>query len=685
MRYEKALAALPVAPCPAIEQKPKEQIDKYRSVEYIRYEAEVLTVKGEDILSVTTYDTEGKSQFRFFLLKDQYGLQVFEPQTYSYSKKWEPGKIYRSSIDTAYYGIYTGRWSSNVQRMYGTPDSSKAVYRFLGKSDDEPIKLFCSRVKRIRQERIDARDEKARAELREAFTGVDKEIPTEFKTFAEEVPLRDTRYFFFDYTGKKEQSGVCSHCGKRATIPGIKERKHGICPNCGTTFKYYSAKRLCRTHGIVERKRAAFLLPVNENRIAVRCCQVGIALRGGSTGVYEKEVWAHEDLRFFLNGEGKEIERYAAPEGTTKIYLDGLTKCGWTSGVNEHWIAPMNLEPLRKNMGIYTPLETLAAYGLQVPPNVLFTKAKEKPKIEYLIKMGLLGMASYEFFDVYHIGGGKQATLLLKEGKSAAQLLGVTPDTIPLLKDADPSGRAFLVIRSLLDRGLRLTSQDMKDISRLGIENQHSEKLFNMAKTCSIHKALKYIYQQGEIFRSGGSHVLQQWSDYIGIAKQLHINLGDHCAMLPKNLKAAHDEAVKLLDCKKNEKLNAKVKKTADQLQDLCWEYNGLTIRPAVSQGELFNEGQALSHCVGRMGYAEKMANGQTAIFFIRTAKAPNESYVTLELNLKTWEKIQCYGKHDTFPGSKVGNFVKKWITEVVKPTKEPPKTELATRVKLAV
>lgn len=39
----------------------------------------------------------------------------------------------------------------------------------------------------------------------------------------------------------------------------------------------------------------------------------------------------------------------------------------------------------------------------------------------------------------------------------------------------------------------------------------------------------------------------------------------------------------------------------------------------------------ALHHCVGT--YAKDHANGKTAIFFIRRAKAPRKSFYTLELN----------------------------------------------------
>ena len=46
----------------------------------------------------------------------------------------------------------------------------------------------------------------------------------------------------------------------------------------------------------------------------------------------------------------------------------------------------------------------------------------------------------------------------------------------------------------------------------------------------------------------------------------------------------------------------------------------------------------------------------------------PVGTYVTLELDLEKWQKIQCYGKHDSWPGKAVDAFVKRWIEEVVKP-----------------
>ena len=52
---------------------------------------------------------------------------------------------------------------------------------------------------------------------------------------------------------------------------------------------------------------------------------------------------------------------------------------------------------------------------------------------------------------------------------------------------------------------------------------------------------------------------------------------------------------------------------------------------PRGSLVPLVAEGDALHHCVGT--YAKDHANGKTAIFFIRRAKAPRKSFYTLELN----------------------------------------------------
>ena len=674
MRHEKELLTLPVSPCPDISQKPTEKIDQYKKREYFRFYAEIVPFEDGDVLTVTTYDTTGKAEYRFFQNDKHYGMQVFEKEAFVYGKDRIPGKFYECSVDSQYREIIPSWWRDSAEVMYSTESSCETVYRFLGKSekDGEPLVLLVKKQMDLRKAKIEARDSKKRDYLRAAFTGVDKEIPKEFEAWAEEMPLRLSRYFFYDYTGKKLQSGTCSHCLKRAELPNVRERETGICPNCGTEFTFYSAKRLSRSKGIAYRSLGAFLVPVNENRVALRYCNVGISLRGGILGKIEKRIWAYETKRIFFDGNGELCDMYCNPEGTTKVYVDNLVRC-ITDVFLDCYIAPMHMETVRKRMGIRAPLEILAEYGLQANPHRLFSNVKKNPAVEYLIKMGLYGLANNELVD-----DGKQPVLL--KGKKAYEILGVDPNIIPMLKEVDPTAKAFLTIRTLCNGGLKLTVRDMRDIDDLNINWRNCTQLSAMEASSSIHKALKYIRAQTRIYGKDGSHVCQEWGDYVAMAQKLGINLGDHCALFPKNLLSAHLEASKIQENRKNAKLNKKMAATAEKLMDLCWEFNGLIIRPAVDQAELFEEGKLLSHCVGRMGYAEKQADGRTAIFFIRKAKMPETSYVTLELDLKKWESVQCYGSHDSYPGKQVNAFVKRWINEIVKPSR----TDSTARVRIA-
>ena len=162
------------------------------------------------------------------------------------------------------------------------------------------------------------------------------------------------------------------------------------------------------------------------------------------------------------------------------------------------------------------------------------------------------------------------------------------------------------------------------------------------------------------------ARTLGLWTDYFDMANKLHIDLSDGMRLLPKDLKTAHDEAVKAVKVIENAETDKAIAVTAKRLEKWSWSRNGLLIRPARSYGELMTEGAALCHCVGRAGYAEKMARGETAIFFIRKEDEPETPLATLEIGLKSRKTIQCYGKNDRFPGEDVKRFYLQWEKQVV-------------------
>lgn len=73
---------------------------------------------------------------------------------------------------------------------------------------------------------------------------------------------------------------------------------------------------------------------------------------------------------------------------------------------------------------------------------------------------------------------------------------------------------------------------------------------------------------------------------------------------------------------------------------------------------EFVNEGDSLHHCVGRMGYADRMSHGDTLILFVRKVEDKTTPYVTMEYNPKNNKIVQVYGDHDTKPQQNVLDFL---------------------------
>ena len=137
------------------------------------------------------------------------------------------------------------------------------------------------------------------------------------------------------------------------------------------------------------------------------------------------------------------------------------------------------------------------------------------------------------------------------------------------------------------------------------------------------------------LFRSS---VACEHRDYMQECTQLGLDLDDREILFPKDLRAAHERTMAQISFEKNKADQERFQKAVDRLEKYAWRKGGLLIRPARTQEELAEEGKALHHCV--CGYIQRMAEGETAIFFIRKADAPDTPYFTLELQKK--RVIQC-------------------------------------------
>lgn len=173
--------------------------------------------------------------------------------------------------------------------------------------------------------------------------------------------------------------------------------------------------------------------------------------------------------------------------------------------------------------------------------------------------------------------------------------------------------------------------------------------------------------------RSFSDHTEELFRDYLLDCVTLGLDLHDREVLLPKDLDAAHRRTIAQVKHKANEPKRAEFHKRAGKLEKWRYEAGGLLIRPAADADELIAEGASLHHCVG--GYADRMADGETAIFFVRRLDAPDEPYYTLEL--RNQSVIQCRTLHNASyeMDQAVHDFVTAWLRDVVNGKRDKQKT----------
>ena len=159
-----------------------------------------------------------------------------------------------------------------------------------------------------------------------------------------------------------------------------------------------------------------------------------------------------------------------------------------------------------------------------------------------------------------------------------------------------------------------------------------------------------------------------RYNDYIDAAIALGYDLKDTKTVYPHDFDRMHElrtaeHAAKkaLLDEKKKQELFDRVRRAGERAKSRAFKKGAYIIVPAMSVQDLIDEGKALEHCVGRMGYDKRIADGISLIMFVRRRSEPDVPFVTVEYKLKEKRVTQVYGKHDSRPADDVKAFVDEW------------------------
>lgn len=551
-----------------------------------------------------------------------------------------------------------------------SPREEEALRRFLKaeKTGNHQLDNLCTWVEQTRQE-MKKRSMGERGELMdEDYRLCPEALPEGMIDYIRREVLPKDRVIIYK---RGNVNGICTVCGTQVRAMGRRftQSTRVNCPNCGTGVS------------CVLENGSAFASNYIENIVAVQKGTDGETVffrqwllhRDNSARWEHIEDFLQETVRYAIRGnkaakwqkQGKEsyymrTERYELDEWTrwqdNRIY-DG-----------SYFFYPTGIEEALSGTAMqYADLEGyLEERGHNKNPIYFLEYHARYPVIEFLWKAGYRNIVHNRIFGMDR----ENRNAILWERKKLKECFKFPLRILKLMPPEewklDDVQRANYLWKNY---GERITDAEMRMAlqSRTDVQN-----LTGAMPYARIGKILKYIQKQTEKRKEEKGHttytlegIIRAYRDYLRECEQLHFDLHDREILFPKDLVAAHDRTMEQVEFEKNKADQEKFQKAVEKLEKFAWSEGEFFIRPAREQMELTAEGKALHHCVG--GYIRDMAEGETAIFFLRKVSEPDKPFYTLELQKK--RVIQCRTEHNASydRNPDVKNFVDMWMEKVVK------------------
>lgn len=257
------------------------------------------------------------------------------------------------------------------------------------------------------------------------------------------------------------------------------------------------------------------------------------------------------------------------------------------------------------------------------------------PQVEMAVKLGLSGAVCELVQD-----GRKNARLLNWDAREPAAFLRMSREDARTFHRAGMDFSDLKTFRRLAGKmGLGRYMSLMDQAGSSG--NLQRIAACAAGQKIPLDKAVRYIRsQEPQCARYAVplSRIIQTWEDYLRMAAALEYDLKEPTVVMPKDLQDRHDAAAAIMQHNADEAEKKKYAKRRKQLEKkYAFELNGLRIVIPGSAREIVEEGKTLRHCVG--GYAPRHISGSTTILFLRHARRPERSFLTIEM-LQTRGKI---------------------------------------------
>nr|DAX72440.1 MAG TPA: PcfJ like protein [Caudoviricetes sp.] len=268
------------------------------------------------------------------------------------------------------------------------------------------------------------------------------------------------------------------------------------------------------------------------------------------------------------------------------------------------------------------------------------------------------------------------------KAKSITKFLGITHQDVEKLKSWGMFNLENIATYKILASQGKVKKNHIELVKR----EFYLSELYEDRNTENFVRLATYFEKQRKRMKEDSNcinHSIKwMYKDYLKQLQELEYPVNDYYRY-PKNLREAHDRISEEYLAMQNKKRQEADKERQEKfekeflprLEKMCWRDSKYLIRPLRNRAEYNNEGRNNHNCVA--SYYERATEGGTSIFVLRKIGAEEQSFVTVEIDLKRGELKQCYGQGNRLPEKEVTEWVEKWIVKMIKKLRKADKATL--------
>ena len=493
-----------------------------------------------------------------------------------------------------------------------------------------------------------------------------------------EQMVGDLQYAFYD---KQDKTCHCTACNgdfkEEAAVP-VKHRKQIKCPLCGHDLTVEKTRGRIQTIGWL-----TMIHDVDEKQGVERHFRVTVDWSG--TGKRDTEL--DEQIRLMMLRGAKDFMKI--------YYYCDVYWCGWHdhNPQSRRWYTSYlypDTEGIKAGLkdtayeAWSDVLPRLAQMGIKAHYNGLLVESNREFTgiAEYMAK-GRFYRLLDELSQCITYWGGYSGSTIEVSGETVEEILQIEDkQLINRLRQAD-GGMCMLRWLQWSDlNNRRLSEQYLSwaEKNKIAPDNylrsEAKEYLTPEQLMNYINRQKKESYPNRTI-----AGVLDQYEDYLSMAKELGKHMDDALVHRPRELKRRHDEANAEMELRREEiQRKRDAREAARQAQEMRdkypgyedilseisakFEYQNDTYCIVVPRDfmEITAEGMALHHCVGNTErYFDRIVSRETYICFLRQQSSPDKPFYTIEVEPGGTIR-QHRGAYDEEPGiEEIKPFLREW------------------------